>query len=391
VGDVDNDGQLDIVVNIKDGNVRAIKKDGTNLWTRLLVVNPNFFGPSPAIGDVNGDGKLETFIPTYDGKLYGLTYTGTNLAGFPTTYSTTTYTESSPVIADIDGDGLRDILIGSEEKTIWAWNRNGTVLAGFPLTTSDAMRSVPTVTDIDKDGKVDLVASGWDKNVYVWDFNSTWNAANAPWPRFHANLHNNGRLNFVVPTPVLGTTFMFTVANDRIHLEWDVPPEAGREFEVERAALENGTPGSFAPIMKHVGATVDGRVQVIDSDVEMGSRYVYRLSGETGIVHETMGVYVPVSRAELGQNYPNPFNPSTKIEYWVPEGAPGSKAGVNVVVYDVRGARVKTLVSGTKSAGHYVVPWDGHDDSGNPVSSGVYFYRMTTAGFATTRKMVLLK
>jgi len=391
VGDVDNDGQLDIVVNIKDGNVRAIKKDGTNLWTRLLVVNPNFFGPSPAIGDVNGDGKLETFIPTYDGKLYGLTYTGTNLAGFPTTYSTTTYTESSPVIADIDGDGLRDILIGSEEKTIWAWNRNGTVLAGFPLTTSDAMRSVPTVTDIDKDGKVDLVASGWDKNVYVWDFNSTWNAANAPWPRFHANLHNNGRLNFVVPTPVLGTTFMFTVANDRIHLEWDVPPEAGREFEVERAALENGTPGSFAPIKKHVGATVDGRVQVIDSDVEMGSRYVYRLSGETGIVHETMGVYVPVSRAELGQNYPNPFNPSTKIEYWVPEGAPGSKAGVNVVVYDVRGARVKTLVSGTKSAGHYVVPWDGHDDSGNPVSSGVYFYRMTTAGFATTRKMVLLK
>jgi hypothetical protein len=45
----------------------------------------------------------------------------------------------------------------------------------------------------------------------------------------------------------------------------------------------------------------------------------------------------------LGQNYPNPFNPTTKIEYWVPEGAPGAKAGVNVTVYDVRGARVKTL------------------------------------------------
>jgi hypothetical protein len=340
---------------------------------------------------VNADGKLETFVPTYDGKLYGLTYTGTNLAGFPTTYSTTTYTESSPIIADIDGDGLRDILIGSEEKAIWAWNRNGTVLAGFPLTTSDAMRSVPTVTDIDGDGKVDLVASGWDKNVYVWRFNTTWNAANAPWPRFHANLHNNGRLGFVVPTPVLGTKFVFTVAEDRINLEWYVPAEAGREFTVERAVVENGTTGAFTRIVKNVGATIDGKVQVSDHQVEMGSRYVYRLSGETGVVNETMGVYVPVSRAELGQNYPNPFNPTTKIEYWVPDGAPGAKAGVTMTVYDVRGARVKTLVSGSKTAGHYVAQWDGHDESGNPVSSGVYFYRMTTAGFASTHKMVLLK
>jgi hypothetical protein len=109
VGDVDGDGQLDIVVNIRDGNVRAIRgNNGASLWTRGPLVTPrntDFFGPSPAIGDVNGDGKLETFVPTYDGKLYGLTYTGTNLAGFPTTYSTTTYTESSPIIADIDGDG----------------------------------------------------------------------------------------------------------------------------------------------------------------------------------------------------------------------------------------------------------------------------------------------
>jgi flagellar hook assembly protein FlgD len=52
---------------------------------------------------------------------------------------------------------------------------------------------------------------------------------------------------------------------------------------------------------------------------------------------------------------------------------------------------VKTLVSGTKSAGHYVAQWDGHDDSGNPVSSGVYFYRMTSGNFAAVRKMVLLK
>jgi hypothetical protein len=395
VGDVDGDGQLDIVVYIRDGNLRAIRgNNGASLWTRSVVgsVNGNFFGSSPAIGDVNGDGKLETFVATHDGKLTGTTFTGGNLTGFPTTYSTTTYTESSPIIADIDNDGLRDILIGSEEKAIWAWNRNGTVIAGFPLTTNDAMRGVPMACDLDKNGKVNLVAAGWDKSVYVWDFNSNWNAANAPWPRFHANLHNNGRLNYIVPTPVLGTKFAYTVADDRVNLEWFVPVEAGTKFSVERATIENGVTGAFASIAKNVSASVDGQVQLSDSKVEMGDRYVYRLSGDTGVVNETMGVYVPVSRAELGQNYPNPFNPTTKIEYWVPEGMKaGQRSNVNVTVYDVRGARVRSLVSGSKSAGHYVAQWDGRDDRGTPVSSGIYFYRMTVAGFSGTRKMVLLK
>jgi len=64
---------------------------------------------------------------------------------------------------------------------------------------------------------------------------------------------------------------------------------------------------------------------------------------------------------------------------------------VNVVVYDVRGARVRTVVSGPKSAGHYVAQWDGRDDRGTQVSSGIYFYRMMTGSFSAVRKMVLLK
>lgn len=395
VGDVDGDGQLDIVVYIKDGNLRAIRgNNGVQLWSRSVVgsINGNFFGSSPAIGDVNGDGKLETFVATHDGKLTGTTFNGANLTGFPTTYSTMTYTESSPIIGDIDNDGLRDILIGSEEKTIWAWNRNGVPIAGFPLTTGDAMRGVPTLCDLDKNGKVNLVAAGWDKSVYVWDFNFTWNAANAPWPRFHANTHNNGRLNYTVPTPVLGTKFNYTVADERIHLQWYVPSEAGREFTVERASVKDGSTGTFAKIGRKLDASLDGLVELNDNGVEMGERYVYRLSGATGLVNETMSLYVPVSRAELGQNYPNPFNPTTRIEYWVPEGMKaGERANVSVTVYDVRGARVRSLVSGTKNAGHYVAQWDGRDDRGTPVSSGLYFYRMTVAGFSGTRKMVLLK
>jgi hypothetical protein len=360
------------------------------MWTRFIP-NANYFAPSPALANVIGDGKLETFIPGSNGSLYGLTDTGLDLAGFPVVYSATTYTESSPVIADIDGDGLLDVCLGSEEKYIWAWNRSGAVLAGFPLSTGDAMRGVPTITDLDQDGSVDLVAAGWDKMVYVWDFAGTWNANNAPWPRFHANLHNNGRLNFVVPTPVGGVSFSFARVERGVELQWIVPEVAGGVFTVSRAELKNGESGTFAVVSGSVGVSADGMVRWLDGTVSEGTEYVYRLEGEPGLIHETAGVYVPVRSASLGQNYPNPFNPATKIEYRLPETGPGGKTEVSVVVYDVRGAKVRVLVSGTESAGKHVVEWDGRNDAGQAVGSGVYFYRMTTTNFAHSRKMVLLK
>lgn len=84
---------------------------------------------------------------------------------------------------------------------------------------------------------------------------------------------------------------------------------------------------------------------------------------------------------------PNPFNPTTEIRYDVP--APG--ATVTIVVYDVSGRRVATLVDGYRAGGENRVTWNGRSDVGSEVSTGVYFYRMTTTGFTATRKMVLLK
>ncbi|HET6348149.1 MAG TPA: C25 family cysteine peptidase [Candidatus Krumholzibacteria bacterium] len=392
VGDVDGDGWLDIVVYELNGPLHRIDHNGVDHSLGFFTNGASFFSPSPAIGDVMGDSKLEVFVPAKNGRLYGVDYAGNYLPNFPVYYNTSgQYTESSPVIADLDGDGSPDILIGDESRYIHAFNMQGQPVAGFPLFTNDAMRGVPTVSDLDGDGQVDLVAAGWDKNVYVWDSNAIWNPADAPWPRFHANLHNNGRINYVVPTPVAGTRFTFTVADERIHLEWNVPVEAGRTFDVQRAVVDNGATGGFQRIARGVNAGVDGRVQVTDAGVDMGSRYVYRLSGETGVVYETGALYVPVSHAELGQNYPNPFNPVTKIDYWVPDAPGGGKSTVSVVVYDVRGARVRTLASGPMSAGRYVAQWDGRDEAGSPVSSGIYFYRMVTGSFSGVRKMVLLK
>ena len=84
--------------------------------------------------------------------------------------------------------------------------------------------------------------------------------------------------------------------------------------------------------------------------------------------------------------YPNPFNPTTTIRYTVP-----SKGRVEVAVYDARGAHMATLVNAEKAAGAYTQAWNGRDGSGEAVSSGVYFARVTHGAGTRTYKMVLLK
>jgi hypothetical protein len=89
---------------------------------------------------------------------------------------------------------------------------------------------------------------------------------------------------------------------------------------------------------------------------------------------------------ELSPNYPNPFNPSTVIRYQIPV-----REHVQLRVYDVSGALVRTLVNEATPAGAYALSWDGRDDRGTPVSSGVYFYRLVAGEFNDVRKMTLVK
>jgi glycosidase len=88
----------------------------------------------------------------------------------------------------------------------------------------------------------------------------------------------------------------------------------------------------------------------------------------------------------LFQNYPNPFNPSTTIRYSIVE--PGN---VSIKIYDVLGREIKTLVNEVKTAGTYSSTWNGDNDFGNKVSSGIYLFRMEAGLFVETRKMILLK
>jgi hypothetical protein len=86
------------------------------------------------------------------------------------------------------------------------------------------------------------------------------------------------------------------------------------------------------------------------------------------------------------QNYPNPFNPETEIGYTLPQASE-----VNLAIYNLLGQRISTVVDEYQTAGHKVVRWNGTDEEGNNVASGVYFYRIQAGDFVKSKKMVLMK
>ncbi|MDZ7721832.1 MAG: T9SS type A sorting domain-containing protein [candidate division KSB1 bacterium] len=89
---------------------------------------------------------------------------------------------------------------------------------------------------------------------------------------------------------------------------------------------------------------------------------------------------------DLSQNYPNPFNPSTQIEFAV-----SKTSDVQLIVFNMLGQQVRTLVNESRKAGHYKLLWNGRDDLGRLVPSGVYFYKLKAGDLTAVRKMIMMK
>jgi hypothetical protein len=141
------------------------------------------------------------------------------------------------------------------------------------------------------------------------------------------------------------------------------------------------------------------RGAIIAEDVTIGegcsltlsSYFLAHPEGSGGGVHDASGAEflagsdVPTSFA-LEQNYPNPFNPATEIRYQLPE-----QSEVRLSVFNMLGQEVRTLVQGSQMPGTYVVRWDGTNNNGLSVSSGIYLYKISAGRHAVSKKMIFLK
>ncbi len=164
------------------------------------------------------------------------------------------------------------------------------------------------------------------------------------------------------------------------------------EYTIYRS--ESGEVSAFQPVGSATEATFS------DATVEAEKRYYYAVTatdfaGNESVLSDVVTVNVVVGTIaeaqlpedfQLSQNYPNPFNPSTRIQFALPEAT-----HVVLSVYDMTGHKVADLVNSHMDAGFHTVQWNGHDNFGNSLSSGVYLYRIRAGEYQQTMKMAFTK
>jgi hypothetical protein len=220
LGDIDGDGRLEIVIASGYGTpgrqnlVYAWNHDGTPLqgWP-VEAPNASVVMAPPALGDIDNDGEIEIVVGCGNGyqpdscnKLYAWNPNGTLVNRFPMTLSSRIpgYTSMpySPVLADINGDGIIEILMGRLGD--WAITVVDPLRGTFEWTshqTPGGLVASPVVDDIDRDGRLETIIGGIDYNfgnergaIYIWDETGPATREAMPWPMFHHDIRRTGRL-----------------------------------------------------------------------------------------------------------------------------------------------------------------------------------------------------
>jgi hypothetical protein len=194
-------------------------------------------------------------------------------------------------------------------------------------------------------------------------------------------------------TPVELSSFVGRVTNENIVLlEWSTASESNNlGFHVERR-LESAD-WQDVGFVKGVGTTSDQQYYTFSDVPGASGDWNYRLKqvDADGTIEYSDPITVSIATPQqfaLAQNYPNPFNPETTITFEIPEAADGQ---MKLIIYDMLGRAVRTLVNEQALSGFYNIKWDGTDDAGVQTSSGVYVYRLVAGDFTATKKMIKLQ
>ncbi len=203
-----------------------------------------------------------------------------------------------------------------------------------------------------------------------------------------------------VSLPVQLSSFSGELVSGRVQVKWATQSETDNlGFILERA-------NDYSPLQWNVIASYETHYDLrgqgnsseqheytfVDEDVDAGQSYIYRLSdvNTSGVVnvYDEITIALPGSPAQtvLEPPFPNPFNPETRINYQLAESGP-----VEIVVYNLLGRKVRTLVDENQSAGSYNVYWHGDDAWGHKTATGTYLIVLKTAEGMRTQKVVMVR
>ena len=288
---------------------------------------------------------------------------------------------------------------------VMEWNGQGQVHIGPPIFQGGTFGLFTDTTPIDNG----LVA-GDDAEIYVWegtlsegsipsyegDNGISWQTTGLGW--FGAgimsmqpvNLFNfaEGHLNFRIKIPA-NVSFQIGIIDSWGNQSYvDFPSN-----QTKYGLVRDGDWGQASiPVEDIRGEFIDLRMlsyefvilEVNGASCQFGLDDIYWSGG--GEVLAISNFNTSLDRFDLKANYPNPFNPLTLISYELP-----SDRLVNIIIHDMMGKKVKTLVNGLQTAGYKSIKWDATNDRNEPVSAGVYLYTIEAGDYSQTKKMVLLK
>ena len=173
-------------------------------------------------------------------------------------------------------------------------------------------------------------------------------------------------------------------------------------YSINGSVIPSGT----GPILTVPFQMADTRYQMLDCSLEF-TEVILAGEGCQAIAVEIEPIVIKMvplpTEYSMAQNYPNPFNSTTTIHYTIPSSEHRAKSGgiavdselnalhTTLIIYNLLGQEIRTLVNEEKEPGYYIVTWDGREENGKDVTSGVYFYRLSSGRFSATKKMVLIK
>lgn len=345
VSDLNNDGFLDLVVmtNVGGGTLRAISlQSATDLAGWPYAAGSSSIN-GPVIADVDQDDQDEVLIGLENGNVVVLNHDGSLRyardvgAAVKTSMAVTNLNPA-------DGDDLETIFVASDGQ-VYVVDADGNDLFDFPQAVDSSVQSSPIVADLNANGLYDIIFGDEDGNLHAID-----PAA--------------GELDGF-PVQIGGNLRMSPAA-------WDVDQDG--DLEIAMAGNEN----YFVIDYKQAGT-------ILWPCFKANPQRTGNVA-DIAVAVEDDPAQPTAFRTFLGEAYPNPFNPSTQIEFGLAQ-----REHVSLRVYDVSGRLIATLVDDERPAGPYRVTWQGRDADGQTVNSGIYLFRLKTAGFEATRRVVLVK
>lgn len=212
IGDVDNDGDYEIIGTTANGMIYVWDHDGTVYpgWP----VKIKRFNHDPSLADLDKDGDLEIIFHNGSDQVYAYHHNGILVAGWPQPVEFDDWENpwSSPIIGDITGDSQPEIVIpANNEGLIYAWHADGSSVAGWPKIISDRTSISPALVDLNNDGTLDMVIA-YANTLNLWSMSIPYQQNDLEWPMAWLDLHHTGAYSRTsIPAPASTATPTFTI------------------------------------------------------------------------------------------------------------------------------------------------------------------------------------